>query len=372
MATDLKNNDSFISGRVNSIDFFRGLTMFLLAGESTLFFRHLLKSDNGIIHFIGNQLTHHPWHGLYFWDLIQPYFMFIVGLSIPFAIANRLKKGQSKAQLNRHAIKRALLLVFFGWALYCIQAGKIVWQFQNVLAQIGLTYIVAFLIRDKSYIFQIGFTLVTLLLIDLAYRFFPVAGFDQPWVNLKNLGTWANIKIEGVEKTSSWATINFISTSAHIIWGVLCGKLLMSERTILSKLRILLIAGASALIIGYSLDLSGITPIIKKIATSSFVFVSGGYTILTLALFYWLIDAKRLFATEYNPIKVMGMNPFFIYIFFSIGGSKLLAKVFAPFTNALFSWAGELTPAVINSTLVLASLWYICYFLYKNKVFIKI
>ncbi len=372
MATNLRKNDSLISGRVSSIDFFRGLTMFLLAGESTLFFTYLLKSDVGIINFIGTQLTHHEWHGLHFWDLIQPYFMFIVGLSIPFAIANRLKKGQSKRQLNQHAITRSFLLLFFGWALYCVHAGKIVWQFQNVLAQIGITYIVAFFIRDKSTIFQIAFTLITLLFIDLAYRFFPVAGFDNPWVNFENLGAWANNKIEGVERASEWASINFISTSAHTIWGVLCGRLLMSGKTVQAKFRTLVIAGAAALIIGYALDLSGITPIIKKIATSSFVFVSGGYTILTLAIFYWLIDAKKLFATEYNAMKVMGMNPFFIYLFFEAGGSDFLARLFVPFTNVLFSWTGELGPSVINSLLVWASLWYICYFLYKKKIFIKI
>ncbi len=372
MDTNLKKNNSFISERVNSIDFFRGLTMFLLAGASTGIFDFLNNSNIGIINIIGTQLSHHQWHGIHFWDLIQPYFMFIVGLSIPFAVANRLKKGESKAQINRHAIKRSFLLLFFGWALYCIGSGKIVWQFQNVLAQIGLTYLVAFFIRNKSFTFQIIFTLITLLIIDLAYRFFPVAGFDNPWVIYENLGSWANNIIEGVEKASPWATINFISTSAHTIWGVLCGKVLMSEKTVQAKFRILIIAGAAALLIGYTLDWSGITPIIKKIATSSFVFVSGGYTILTLALFYWLIDAKRLFATEYNFIKVMGMNPFFIYIFFEVGGSNFLARLFVPFTNALFSWTGEIGPSLINSALVWASLWYICYFLYKRKIFIKI
>ncbi len=374
MTTNSKGNNSHISERVNSIDFFRGLIMFLLAGASTGIFSYLLKSDIGLVHSIGIQFTHQPWEGLHFWDLIQPYFMFIVGLSIPFAIANRLRKGQSKAQINRHAIKRSFLLLFFGWALHCLYAGKIVWQFQNVLAQIGLTYLIAFFILDKSFTFQIIFTLITLLIIDLAYRFFPVAGFDNPWVIYENLGSWTNNIIEGVEKTSQGETaiINFISNSALTIWGMLCGRLLMSGKTVQAKSRILIIAGTAALFIGYTLELAGITPIIKQIGTSSFVFVSGGYTILTLALFYWLIDVKKLFATDYNFIKVMGMNPIFIYLFFQAGGSGFLARLFVPFTNVLFSWTGELGPSIINSALVWASLWYICYFLYKRKVFIKI
>ena len=48
-----------LPGRVTSVDFFRGFTMFLLAGESTLLFEHLLEMDNGLMHFIGTQLTHH-------------------------------------------------------------------------------------------------------------------------------------------------------------------------------------------------------------------------------------------------------------------------------------------------------------------------
>jgi predicted acyltransferase len=78
-----------LPGRVTSVDFFRGLTMFLLAGEAAQIYEHFLKFDSRIMQFIGTQFTHHEWHGLHFWDLIQPFFMFIVGVAIPFAVANR-------------------------------------------------------------------------------------------------------------------------------------------------------------------------------------------------------------------------------------------------------------------------------------------
>lgn len=361
-----------LPGRVNSIDFYRGLTMFLLAGESTHLFSHLLDVDNPFIHAIAEQFHHHEWHGLRFWDLIQPFFMFIVGVAIPFAVANRLKKGDSERLITLHAVKRAFLLLFLGWALYCVAAGKIVWQFQNVLAQLSVTYLVAFLIRKRSYMFQILFTLVILLLIDLAYRFFPVPEFSQPWVNYENLGAWVNNKIEGVDKASEWASLNVISTTAHTVWGVLCGKLLMSDLSVKKKIQTLLMGGFAALAIGYSLDLMNITPIIKKIATVSFVFASGGWAILVLCLFYWLVDVKKLFATGENMFKIVGMNSIFIYLFFEIGGSGFLRRLFIPFTEALFAWTGELTVSIITSTAVWASLWYMCYWLYKNKLFIKI
>jgi predicted acyltransferase len=346
--------------------------MFLLVGESTRLYEHFLEMDSSVMQFFGTQLSHHEWNGLHFWDLVQPFFMFIVGVAIPFAVANRIKKGQSMKTITLHALKRSFLLLFFGWALYFIREGKLVFQFQNVLAQLSVTYLVAFLLMKKSFKFQLIFSLAILLLIDLAYRFFPVEGFNHPWVNFENLGTWFNNKIEGVDKASEWATLNFVSTTAHTIWGVLCGKLLMSDKSTVKKIQILIIAGISGLIIGYSLDLLNVTPIIKKIATSSFVFASGGWTILALCISYWLIDIKKLFTKGSWFFIIVGMNSIFIYLFCHLGGAGIIAKIINPFSNLLFCLGGVMSVKVITSVGVWAALWYLCYWLYKNKIFIKI
>jgi len=361
-----------LPGRITSVDFFRGLTMFLLAGEASRLYGYLVEINNPVVQAIGNQFHHHEWHGLHFWDLIQPFFMFIVGVAIPFAVANRLKKGDSSRKITLHAFKRSGLLLFFGWALYFTDAGHLVFRFQNVLAQLSVTYLVAFLIMNKSFRFQLIFTLVILLLIDLAYRFFPVEGFNNPWVNFENLGAWVNNKIEGVDKASTWATLNVVSTTAHTVWGVLCGKLLMSDKPVKTKIQTLLVAGISALIIGYSLDLLNITPIIKKIATVSFVFASGGWTILALCFCYWLIDVKKKFLKGSEFFIVVGMNSIFIYLFFEIGFQGVISRFVKPFSALFFSWAGEMTVAIITSLGVWAAMWYLCYWLYKNKLFIKI
>ena len=373
MNANSQNVEAPITYRITSVDFFRGFTMFLLIGESTRLYSHFGSFENSdIMQFLSTQFSHHEWHGLHFWDLIQPFFMFIVGVAIPFAVANRIKKGDSDKQILLHALKRSFLLLFLGWALYCVVPGRIVWRLQDVLAQLSVTYLVAFLIMKKSFTFQLTFTLVILLLIDLAYRFFPVEGFNQPWVAFHNLGAWTNIKIEGVEKTSIWASINAISTTAHTVWGVLFGQLLMSNRTIRKKIQIMIIAGLTGLIIGFGLDLLNITPIIKKIATSSFVFASGGWAILALCFCYWLIDVKKIFIKGSKFFIIVGMNCIFIYLFFEVGGAELVRKIFIPFTKALFSWGGNLTVEIMTSLSVWAALWYICYWLYKNRVFIKI
>lgn len=351
-----QNSNSLVAERVTSIDFFRGFTMFLLMGESTGLFSHLRSINNGFVQFLGNQLEHHEWHGLHFWDLIQPFFMFIVGVAIPFAVANRRRKGASEKTIMSHAIQRSFLLLLIGWALYCVGPGKIVFRLQDVLAQLSVTYLVAFLIRDKSFTFQVSLTLLILLLVDLAYRFFPVEGFNHPWVVYENLGSFVNNKIEGLDKTSQWASLNALPTIAHTVWGVLCGKLLMSDKPAPQKIKLLVIAGVSALIIGYTIDAFDITPIIKKIATSSFVFVSGGYAILALSFSYWLIDVKKIFVDGSIFFRIVGMNCIFIYLFFEVGGSKLIGKIWIPFTTALFSWGGEITVNMMNSIAIWASL----------------
>ena len=371
--TDLNRLAQPLTGRITSVDFFRGITMFLLIGESTRLYEHIESVEgSSVMDWFGRMFTHHEWHGLHFWDLIQPFFMFIVGVAIPFAVANRKRKGDSDKTIFNHALQRAFLLLLFGWGLYCVEAGRIVWRFQNVLAQLSVTYLVAFLIRNKSFSFQIAFTFVILLLTDLAYRFFPVEGFNHPWVPYENLGAWVNNKIEGVEKASIWASLNAVPTIAHTVWGVLCGWILMSDRTVAEKLRILVIAGVSGLVIGYALDWTNITPIIKKIATSSFVFASGGWSILALCFSYWLIDVKKQFAEGSQFFIIVGMNSIFIYLFMHVGGANILGEIFTPFSKAFFSWGGELTVGVITSLLVWAALWYICYWLYKRRIFFKI
>ena len=361
------------SERILSVDFFRGVTMFLLIGDSTRLFRNFAKiSDSGIINFIATQLDHHEWHGMTFWDLIQPFFMTIVGVAIPFAVTARLKKGYSNQSILQHAIKRSFILLLLGWGLYCIGPGKIVWRFQDVLAQLSVTYLIAFLIWRKSVKFQIVFTLVILLLIDLAYRFFPVEGFNEAWIPYKNLGAWFNSLLEGPDKINSWATLNFIATTAHTVWGVLVGKLLISNKASSEKLKILCVAGVICLFIGFGLDRLHITPIIKKIATSSFVFASGGWTLLAIAFSYWLIDVKKVFVNGSLFFRIVGMNCIAIYLFFEMGGATLLYRSFTPFPTTLLAWAGATTVSIITSLLVWAAQWGMCYWLYKKKIFIKI
>ena len=137
----MENNPASASTRLLSLDFYRGLTMFLLIAEFAHIFSYLVDPalEGTIIHAIGEQFHHVKWEGLHFWDLIQPFFMFIVGVAMPLSFSKRRSRGESAQKIRSHVFKRAFLLVLLGWALYCIDPGKIVFRFQNVLAQLGVT-----------------------------------------------------------------------------------------------------------------------------------------------------------------------------------------------------------------------------------------
>ena len=359
------------SGRLLSLDFYRGLTMFLLIAEFSHIFTYMVapELEGTFIHWLGTQFHHVRWEGLRFWDLIQPFFMFIVGVAMPLSFSRRMAKGDSMQQVTKHVYKRAFLMLFLGWALYCIDPGKIVWRFQNVLAQLGVAYVLAFFIIRKPVTIQIGFSIILILVSEGLYRFFPLEGFDKPFVAGENFGAWFNILIAGKEDGGHWAMFNAIPTAAHTIWGVFAGQLLMSDKPAMKKVKILVIAGVAGLVLGYGL--SAFTPIIKRISTSTFVFASGGWSILALALCYWLIDIKK-YQKGVLFFAIVGMNPLFIYLFAHVGGANLIQKIVLPFSNALFGWMGEIGAHLMLGAIVLFLLWYICYYMYKKKLFIRI
>ena len=357
--------------RLLSLDFFRGVTMFLLIGESTHIYSHLVDPafQGTLIGAIGTQFHHHPWNGLRFWDLIQPFFMFIVGVALPFSAAKRAERGESRGRIVRHAVLRAVLLLLLGWALYCIEPGRITFRFQNVLAQLSVTYLLAFLVMRKPFRAQLLFTFGLLALTELLYRLFPVAGFNQPFVPDHNFGSWVDRMISGELSGGHWVSFNAIPTTAHTVWGVLAGQWLMRDRPPKRKAGALALAGLAGLAIGYAL--TPISPIIKRICTSSFVIVSGGYCLLALALSYWLIDIRRK-RTWAKFFTIVGLNSLFIYLVQESGGTVWLTRLVHPFTLAIFSWTGDLGAKIAAGLAAWALLWSLCYWLYRRKIVIKI
>ncbi|PZX56587.1 acyltransferase family protein [Algoriphagus chordae] len=358
--------------RLVSLDVFRGLTMFLLVAEAASVYSSLLDAnpEGTFLHSFFLQFTHHPWHGLRFWDLIQPFFMFIVGVAMPFSLNKRMAVAGDRAKVTRHILKRCLLLFLFGTGLHCVYAGKLVFELWNVLTQLSFTILITYFLLDRSWKIQLGVSIALIALTEILYRLYnPEAAFEHG----ANFGNYIDQILMGQINSGGWVAINIIPTAAHTIWGAICGNLLLSSKTEKEKIKLLVIAGLTVLVLGYGLDLAGITPIVKRISTSAFTFASGGWAILALAVSYWLVDVKKMNSWVF-PFVIVGMNSIFIYLFAEILGHRWLYGFIDIFSSGILSPIGlnESSIAVITAFLTLGAMWYLCYFLYKKKIFFKI
>jgi predicted acyltransferase len=128
-----------------------------------------------------------------------------------------------------------------------------------------------------------------------------------------------------------------------------------------------------ALVAGFALDFGGITPIIKRIATSSFTLASLGWCLWGLAFCYWWIDIRD-HKKYLKFFIIVGMNSLFIYLFFEIVASRWFNGYISAITNGLMQMVNtpEMVSAIISSLCIFALEWGLCYFLYKRKIFFRL
>jgi predicted acyltransferase len=228
---------------------------------------------------------------------------------------------------------------------------------------------VAFLIMRFPAAAQIGVSFGLLLLTELLYRLVNVPGFDKPFVPDHNFGSYFDMLLMGKLSEGHWVAFNAVPTAAHTIWGVLAGLLLRSKIKPGRKMGILLITGLAGVAAGAALD--PVTPIIKRIATTSFVITTGGVCLLALALSFWVIDVKKIQGWA-KFFAIVGMNPLFIYLFTQTGGARWFDTIVRPFTIGFLGWTGDLPARILTSLVVWGLLWFLCYLLYRRKIFVRI
>ncbi|HMK18899.1 MAG TPA: DUF5009 domain-containing protein [Chitinophagaceae bacterium] len=357
--------------RLLSLDFMRGLIMVLLAMESTGLYEHLsdASGDNSLLHSFFQQFFHHPWNGLRFWDLIQPGFMFIAGTAMAFSLHKQASQGMTWNQSFRKILKRCFWLFFWGVLDYAIKPKGLSFELWDVLTQLSFTTLVAFLIFRLPATTQIMICVGLLLLTEILYRFTNVPGFDQPFTDQHNFGNYTDLLLMNKINKDGWVAINCIPTAVHTIAGALAGKLLLKGK---EKIKPLLIWAVICLIVGYGLDIADITPIIKRIATSSFTFASLGWCLAGLAACYWWIDV--LDHKKYLKFFiVISMNSIFIYLLFEILGGWFNRYVGIA-TNGLMGLINtpENLKLIITSLCIFTLEWLLCYFLYRKKIFFKL
>ena len=385
--------------RLVSLDAFRGTVMALMLDE----YLQLPEAARSFPHsaiwsFIAFNTEHVPWQGCSLHDLIQPAFSFLVGAAMPFSIASRTSKGQTFWQLFRHAIWRAVLLMALGIFLRSINHHQTYFTFEDTLTQIGMGYVFLFLLAFTRVRTQVIVALVILIAFWGAFALYPApgpnfdyarvgvppnwehnyTGFLSHWNKNSNLswafdGWFLNLfprEQPFVYNEGGWSTLSFIPTLATMILGLLTGEWLKGDKTKQQKLRGLVIAGVSLVVLGLVCQWAGICPIVKRVWTSSYTLYSGGLVILMLAGFYALIDWKGWKRWAF-PLIVIGMNSIAIYVMSWTMAHFFYAALEVHLGGLLAAFGPTFHPVIQGFGVVLI-LWTILLWMYRRKIFLKI
>lgn len=355
------------SGRIMSIDALRGFDMFWIMNWAHVF-REICKYINSPFSLaVLGQFDHSEWHGCTFYDLIYPLFLFIVGLSMPFAFSRRKEKSSGKKEMYSHIVKRTLILFILG-LIYndLLDFDFKTLQYSGILQRIAISYFFAALILINTRIkVQAVITFLLLLLYWALMIFIPVPGHGagdlSPEGNLSGyldrvISLHLHLKFNGF-----LSTIPSVGTT---MIGVLTGHWLRASLPGNRKVLYLLSAGILCLGIGLLWNIE--FPINKKLWSSSYVIYSAGWSLLLLGIFYWIIDIKGHKKWAF-PFIVIGLNPITIYL-----GQRLFdfGVVVNIFVHGFIGYLGPLKPIFWHLCILIVQ-WLFLYFLYKKRIFLK-
>ena len=390
--------------RLLSLDAYRGFLMLVLA--TSAFQLHKLsagiKSDP-FWKFMGYQFSHPEWRSCTFWDLVQPSFMFMVGVAVPYSVASRRAKGDSQVRVLGHALWRSLILILLGVFLSSNNAKQTDWTFVNVLSQIGLGYTFLVLLEGRGFRVQLTTLAGILLGYWLCFALYPSAGPDTAWreIGVKNdaqkfagfAAHWSmnanfgqafdlwflnlfpphNFKFNG----GGYSTLNFIPSTATMLIGVMAGELLRGPRLPGEKLKLLLSGGAICFAISILCDPQilpfihsgwAICPIVKRIWTPSWALFCSGWTLWILSAFYAVIDIGGWKRWTF-PFVVVGMNCTAMYCMWQTFKGWVFQSIQTHFGHKLFDAPFGPIWASLAWTFVL---WLICLWMYRRKIFLRV
>lgn len=393
--------------RLVSLDALRGFDMFWIVGADVVLSGLRRFSDNPVTRLLADQLEHKDWAGFAFYDLIFPLFVFIVGVSLVFSLS-RIQAEQGRAAALRRVLRRGVLLYLLGvfyyggfekpWpdirllgvlqriALCYLAAGVLFCLFKpRTLAGIGAGLLLGYWavmalvpfpdVRpvpggDLTICRETGFTNVAQLRLDSTNR---IRGVYLKGVNLANYvdQRW----LPGYKWDGTWDPEGLLSTLpavATCLLGVFAGLLLRSPApNPHRKVTWLLGAGAAAVALGWLWHLQ--FPVIKKIWTSSYVLVAGGYSAWLLAAFYYVVEIRG-WQRWAMPFVWIGMNPITVYMANNLLDFSKVARRLAGgdvshwLDTHLADGAGEAVLAVLTLLLAVG----FCRFLYRRQIFLRL
>ncbi|GHU94065.1 DUF5009 domain-containing protein [Bacteroidia bacterium] len=381
------------SKRLMSLDALRGFDMMWIMGGD-LFFKGLaIVCGCPLLQWWAGQMEHAEWNGFQFFDIIFPLFLFIAGIAFPFSSAKQQQQGISATQQHLKIVRRGLTLVLLG----LVYNGILAFDFEHlryasVLARIGIAWMLAaFIFLHTGKISRwlwlaallVGYWLLIALVAapDAAAVTIPDALYGKTSADV--IAATGNFSLRGnivgyidrmllpgamwLEIFDPEGILSTLPAVATALLGMLTGVFVKNNNCSGSRKALYMLAAAVVLMaLGQCWGI--IFPINKNLWSSSFVCFAGGLSLALFALFYYLVDVKN-FTRWTFPFRVIGLNSITIYI-----ASMLINISFI--AHSLFGGIISVFPAAWATLLAglfyTATCWLLLYFLYRQKLFLKV
>jgi predicted acyltransferase len=369
--------------RLVSLDALRGFDMFWIIGGEYLVINLAKATNSSFMNSLAEQFDHVPWEGFRFYDLIMPLFLFMVGMSIPYALTKRLADGEPKSKIYRHALKRSVILFIFGMICQChllsfnLDKMHII---HDTLQSIAIGYFFSVIIFSEFKLKKQLIITSTLFLVFWAIlTFVPVpgepAGQLLPQNNIaKHIEKLVFGHFDDGPSDYTWflSSLGFIIT---VMTGVFASTIIRSKNIVFPSVKSknpeihkTIMLAATGLAFAAAGQVANIWfPIIKHIWNPSFILFSSGLSFLLMALFYYIIDVKGYQRWAFW-LKVIGMNSIFIYMASHLINFEDIAQ------NVVFGleqFFNEYYP-LIRSITALAIIYVMLYYMYKKGTFLKV
>ncbi|RVU02116.1 DUF1624 domain-containing protein [Mucilaginibacter limnophilus] len=367
---------SQLSTRLLSLDVFRGATVAAM----------ILVNNPGDWGHIYPPLEHSVWHGCTFADLIFPSFLFMVGVSIVYAMESRKADPANHPKILSTALRRTLVLIALSLVTQLLfHPGLATLRLPGVLQRIALVFFICTVLYLKTSQ-KTRDWLIAILLIGyyLLLSYTPVPGQGAPDINAedKNIGAWLDRLIFTPDHlwvfSKTWDPEGLLGTLPAIVTGLIGIRagtwLKRKDRDDSTKVSWLFTLGFVAIVIGLIWGL--FFPINKALWTSSFVLYTGGFGLMVLAACYWLIDVhghKRI-TGFFVPFGVNAITAYMLSMYIPHYLNKL---TFGTANKTLYDvlFKGWLTP--VNASLGMAVfwvlvVWLVMWVLYRKKIIIKV
>ena len=345
--------------------------MFFIIGGEKIFTSIYQIWPNSITEALAKNMEHAGWSGFYFYDQIFPLFLFLVGLLIPTVIFRSKEKGKTNKEIFYHISKRTGVLILLGFATYgLLNFNWPAMRWSSVLGRIGICYFFAsLLVLHTNWRTQIYLIIALLIGYWAAVEFIPVPGYGPGLLTPEGcLTTWLDQKIIpgtlGLGIYDRQGVLSTFTALASTLIGVLAGHWLQTKRTEIQKTFGFIGAGIILLVAGWIWGQFFF--ISRNVWTSSFVLYTSGWSLLLMALFYWIIDVKGYKKWTFFFV-VIGMNAITIWV-----GQRFIDFKFT--SDAIFLGAskyfGKLQPVFLALSLLMVK-WLLLWFLYRKKIFLK-